>query len=92
MLKAGLLQFAELTKLRLEGRLVGLWVNSLISLATTWAPPAELLVDLTEVTYVDGSGEEVLKWLASIGAQIAAETSYSRGICKRLLLPRMQGN
>ncbi len=90
MLKAGLQQYANSTKLRLEGRLVGLSAKSVISLATTWAPPARLLVDLTEVTDVDTSGEEVLKWLEAIGAQFAAESYYSRSICERLLLPRMQ--
>jgi hypothetical protein len=48
---------------------------------------SKLLVDLTEVTYVDASGEAVLEWLATIGAQFATEVYYSRDICERLFLP-----
>ena len=51
-------------------------------------PPAmNLVVDLTEVMYIDGIGEDVLLLFKRLGAQFVAETSYSRDVCERLRLP-----
>jgi len=90
MLKAELQKSTNATTLHLEGRLAGLWAKSVMSLVTTCSSPAKLLVDLTDVTYVDACGEEILKWLAAIGAEFAAESCYARDICERLLLPQEQ--
>jgi hypothetical protein len=87
MLKAELQNSGSGTTLLLQGRLVGLWADSIMSLVKPGSPPSRLLVDLTEVTYVDASGEAVLEWLATVGAEFAAESCYSRDICERLLLP-----
>jgi hypothetical protein len=87
MLKAELQESANDTKLVLEGRLVGLWADSVMSMVKPCSSSSRLLVDLTEVTYVDASGEEVLEWLATIGGEFAAESGYSREICERLFLP-----
>ena len=38
--------------------------------------PSHLVVDLSEVMFVDGEGEEVLLWLARIGAQFVASVRY----------------
>jgi len=86
MLKAQIQHSANVTKLLLEGRLVGLWADSVMSLAKPGSF-SRLIVDLTEVTYVDAYGEAVLEWLATIGAEFAAESCYSRDVCERLLLP-----
>jgi hypothetical protein len=87
MLKAEVQKSSNDTKLLLQGRLTGLWADSVMSLVKPCSSSSRLLVDLTEVTYVDAAGEEVLTWLASIGAEFAAENCYSRDICERLLLP-----
>ena len=90
MLKAELQRSANDTKLLLQDRLVGLWADSIMSLVKPCSASSRLLVDLTEVTYVDASGEAVLEWLATIGAEFATESCYSRDICDRLLLPLAQ--
>ena len=92
MLKAELQQSTNATTLHLEGRLAGLWAKSVMPLVTTCSSPAKLLVDLTDVTYIDACGEEVLKWLSAVGAEFAAESCYSRDICGRLLLPHKQSS
>jgi hypothetical protein len=46
-----------------------------------------LVVDLTEVMYIDSVGEEVLTLLKRLGSQFVAETSYSKDVCERLDLP-----
>jgi hypothetical protein len=88
MQRAELQDFTNATMLRLEGRLVGSWADSVLAMAKACPFIARLLVDLTDVSYVDGSGEEVLKSLADIGAEFAAESCYSRDLCERLVLPQ----
>jgi hypothetical protein len=46
----------------------------------------DLLVDVSEVTYVDSVGEQLLPWLRDLQAKFAAETCYARGVCERLQL------
>jgi hypothetical protein len=48
--------------------------------------PHRLVVDLSEVTFVDDSGEEALSWLGRIGAQFMAQGFYCLGVCERLHL------
>jgi len=88
--RAELQDFTNATMLRLEGRLVGSWADSVLAMARTCPFTKRLLVDLTDVSYVDASGEEVLKSLAAIGAEFAAESCYSRDLCERLVLPQEQ--
>lgn len=90
MQRAELQDFTNATMLRLEGRLVGSWADSVLAMARTCPFTKRLLVDLTDVSYVDASGEEVLKSLAAIGAEFAAESCYSRDLCERLVLPQEQ--
>ncbi len=87
MFKAQIQQSDNATELFLGGRLVGLWAESVMSLATPCSSLSRLLVGLTDVTYVDASGEEVPEWLWSIGAEFTVESCYSREVCERLLLP-----
>jgi len=87
MLRAEFHRFPDLTRMRLEGRLVDLWARSVRAMASTCLPPPALLVDLTDVTYIDAIGEEVLQWLAKVGARFSADSCYSISICERLSLP-----
>jgi len=48
--------------------------------------PRRLVVDVSEVTFVDGVGEDVLAWLGRIGAEFVAESSYARHVCEGLQL------
>jgi hypothetical protein len=45
-----------------------------------------MVVDLSEVTYVDRAGEEVLCWLSHLGAKFTADNSYGLHVCERLRL------
>jgi hypothetical protein len=44
------------------------------------------IVDLSEVTYIDRTGEELLSWLDRCGARFLADSSYVSHICERLHL------
>lgn len=72
---------------RLEGRFTGEGAEHVRTLLTRCDASLRLVVDLTEMMFVDAIGEEVLSFVKKIGAQFIAETSYSRDICERLTLP-----
>ncbi len=76
---------------RIEGRFVGHFAEEAKQLIVRRKIPSKLRVDLSDVTFVDLSGEEALLWLGHIGADFVAETSYSLDICERLCLP-LAGN
>lgn len=72
--------------LKLEGRLVGAWAVQVKSLLSRQFVSNGLFVDVSEVTYVDSVGEQLLLWLRDIHAKFVAETCYSRDVCERLQL------
>ena len=72
---------------RLEGRFTGKGAEEVRALVTCCDSKLELIVDLTDVMFIDAIGEEVLLFVKRLGAQFVAETSYSRDVCERLQLP-----
>jgi len=72
---------------RLEGRFTGKGAEEVRTLVTRCDSKLELVVDLTDVLFIDAIGEEVLSLANRLGARFAAETSYSRDVCERLQLP-----
>ncbi len=86
MFRAELIQGGDESLLKMEGRLVGDWANEVKSLLARGPVPKKLLVDLTEVSYVDVVGEQVLTWLSSLGARFVAKAVYAAATCTRLNL------
>ena len=72
---------------RLEGRFTREGAEEVRRLVTRCDSKLELVVDLTDVMFIDAIGEEVLLFVKRLGAQFVAETSYSRDVCERLELP-----
>ena len=70
--------------LKLEGSLVADWAEQARSMVTSDILPKGLIVDLTDVTYIDSVGEELLIWLASVGARFVAGNVYAIGMCDKL--------
>src|SRR5258707_1061900 len=62
--------------MRLEGRFVGPFAKDARELVTRCKNPLRLVVNLSEVTFVDVVGEEVLLWLARVGGEVIAENCY----------------
>jgi len=87
MFRAEIHHFTNGPVLKMEGRLVGDWAEQALSLVARGSVPKELIVDLTDVTYVDFVGEQVLNWLSSVGATFVANNVYVAGVCERLDLP-----
>jgi len=90
MFRAEILWLANGPTLKMEGRLVGEWAEQARCLVTTDVVPKGLIVDLTEVSYVDSSGERLLSWLGSVGVVFAASGVYATEVCERLGFSLMQ--
>jgi len=87
MLKINFSQTAAEEKWILHGRLSGPWVHEL---STCWKvnhrTDAEraCIVDLNEVTFIDKSGERLLRMLARDGAQFTASGTYIKHVIEHL--------
>ena len=77
MFRAEIQWLASGPTLKLEGKLVADWAEQARCLVTKDVLPKGLIVDLTEVSYVDSVGEQLLKWLASVGAVFIADSVYA---------------
>ena len=66
--------------LKMNGKLVGEWAEQARDLLTA---DKGLIVDLTDVTYVDSAGERLLSWLGSVGALFAARGVYTNRRMRR---------
>jgi hypothetical protein len=63
------------TRLKIEGRLMGAWVRELEGCwrqATASQPPPRILVELTDVSFVDEEGGRLLKLMAEAGVELIA--------------------
>ena len=70
--------------LALEGRFTDGAAENTRTLITRCREGMRLVVDLTEVTFVDSAGEEVLSFFGHFGAEFVAQTSYALDVCDRL--------
>lgn len=77
---------------RLEGRFTGAGAEQVRTLTTRCDTKLRLIVDLTEVLFIDAVGEEVLSLLKRLGARFVADTSYSGDVCERLELPLVRNH
>jgi hypothetical protein len=73
-------------KVRLQGRLVGPYAEDARVTLARHQVPKSVLVDVSELFYVDPLGEQVLLWLGRLGAQFVAVNVYTRALCERLHL------
>ena len=86
MLRVEIRDSAGTLILRLEGRFTGDDAEHTRTLTARLAAREKLLVDLTEVVFIDAAGEEVLSFLSQFGAEFVAPNSYLLDVCERLNL------
>ena len=84
MFRAEILWLANGPTLKMEGKLVDEWAEQARCLVTADVVPKGLVVDLTEVSYIDSAGERLLSWLGSVGALFVASGVYTTAVCERL--------
>lgn len=92
MLRVQTEELINAVMIRLEGRLTGEGADHVRSLVSRCEIEMEIIVDLTELLFVDALGEQVLSFLKKLGAQFVADTAYSRDICERLDLPPVRND
>jgi hypothetical protein len=86
MLRVEIHDSANSLSLKLEGRFTGDDAKNTRTLITRCREGMRLVVDLTDVTFIDSVGEEALSFFGRFGAEFAAQTSYTLDICERLHL------
>ena len=86
MLRVEICDSAETLILRLVGRFTGDDAEHTRTLAARFAACGKLLVDLTEVVFIDAVGEEVLSFLGQLGGEFVTPNSYVLDVCERLNL------
>ena len=87
MLRMEFYELPDCMKMRMEGRFVRDFAEHARTLIGHSKVPSKLVVDLSEVSFVDEVGEEVLLWFKEIGTTFVAESAYPRDVCERLKLP-----
>ncbi len=91
MLRVEIHDSANSLNLKLEGRFTGHDAENARTLIARCRDGIRLVVDLTEVTFIDSEGEEVLSFFGRFGAEFVAQTSYSLDVCERLHLRLADG-
>lgn len=86
MLRVDIHDSADTLGLKLEGRFTGDDAENTRTLMTRCRDGMRLVVDLTEVTFIDAVGEQVLAFFSRFGAGFVAPTSYALDVCERLHL------
>ena len=86
MLRVEIRDSTNSLSLTLEGRFTGDEAENTRTLITRCREGMRLVVDLTDVTFIDSVGEEVLSFFGRFGAEFAASTSYALDVCERLHL------
>ena len=73
--------------MRLEGKLVGPWVNELRrcwECVLTRSSESALTVELDDVTFIDSEGQHLLAAMHKVGAKLQARGALSRFIVERI--------
>jgi hypothetical protein len=91
MLRVDIRDSVNTLSIKLEGRFTGNDAENTRMLMTRCREEVRLVVDLTEVTFIDSVGEEVLSFFGRFGAEFVAQTSYTLDICERLHLRVARG-
>jgi ABC-type transporter Mla MlaB component len=86
MLRAEMQDSEKGLVLRLEGRFAGDDAEHVRMLMTRRNIEGQMVVDLTQVTFIDSVGEATLSFLSRLGAKFVAEDVYMLDVCKRLHL------
>ena len=87
MLRMEFYELPDCMKMRMEGRFVRDFAEHARTLIGHSKVPSKMVVDLSEVSFVDAIGEEVLVWFKEMGLTFIADSAYSRDVCERLQLP-----
>ena len=91
MLRVEIQEKDNCATMTIEGRLVGQFAQDVRDLVFRRNLLGALIVDLSAVSFVDDTGEEILMWLGRLGAKFLTDNAYSSDVCERLTLPLFSG-
>jgi len=86
VLKITMVETAADRRWIVQGRLVGPWVSEL---RTTWKrahrsqDKRACIIDLNDVTFIDKSGERLLRAISKKGAQLIASGMYTKHVLEK---------
>jgi len=86
VLKITMVETATDRRWIVQGRLVGPWVSEL---RTTWKrahrsqDKRACIIDLNDVTFIDKSGERLLRAISKKGAQLIASGMYTKHVLEK---------
>jgi hypothetical protein len=87
MLRAEMQDSEKGLVVRLAGRFAGDDAEHVRTLVTRCNIERGLVVDLTDVTFIDSVGEATLSFFSRLGAKFVAKDVYTLGVCEQLHLP-----
>ena len=90
MLRAEMQDRENALIVRLEGRFAGEGAEEVRMLVARCNTEKELVVDLTDVTFIDSLGEALLSFFSRLGAKFVVADAYTSYVCERLHLPLAQ--
>jgi ABC-type transporter Mla MlaB component len=87
----------EATTLKLEGKVTAPWADEL---HRTWdelaadRPAKSIIVDLSDVTFIDSEGKSILSWMTTQGADLRAGNLMTKYVVDEILRRKngSQGN
>jgi hypothetical protein len=85
MLRITIHKDAAATRFALEGKLVGDWVSELERCWLQAAASPPIRVELTDVSFVDRAGEELLARMAATGVELSAADVLTRALVEEIL-------
>ena len=91
MLRVGIHDSANVLTIKFEGRFTGNAAENTCTLLTRCPEGMRLVVDLTDIIFIDAVGENVLASFGRFGAEFVAQTSYTFDVCERLNLRLAKG-
>lgn len=66
---------------------MGIWVDELRTVMLRHNPYSKIGIDITDVTFADEEGEELLLWIHRIGGRFRRGGAFSDFLCRRLAIP-----
>jgi hypothetical protein len=82
---------AKKMTMRIQGSFVGKCAENTRGLIAHCKRLPKLVVDLSEASVIDSTGEKVLSWLGLLGGEFVTTNSPSRLVCERLQLKMVSG-
>ena len=90
MLRVEFQDIANAIVIRMEGLFTGGFAVNAGDFVARCRIPSRIVIDLSEVSLIDFTGEEVLCRLSRLGVNFVADTPYAQGVCERLKLPLLR--